>query len=226
MYNSVVVTCPLCGIRRARRGCPALGKQICAVCCGTKRLVEIRCPSDCSWLASSREHPPAVVVRQQQRDVAVLVQVTRDFSQQQSRLFFLVSRFLVGYETPHLQPMFPVVPMIDEDITDATTALAASFETESRGVIYEHRPASPAGERLAAALKPVLAEAGKGAGSSFTRDGAVVLRQFARAVRQARDHDRENRRAFLELLDRTVGRFGSSEDDASATRESPRLIVP
>src|SRR5579859_17888 len=98
MYNDVVVLCPLCGIRRARRGCPALGKQICAVCCGTKRLVEIRCPSDCSWLASSREHPAAVVVRREQRDISVLMQAARDFSQQQSRLFFLVSKFLLGYE--------------------------------------------------------------------------------------------------------------------------------
>src|SRR5262245_27935296 len=62
------VRCPLCGERRARRACPALGKLICAVCCGTKRLVEIRCPSDCSYLASAREHPAAVVVRQQQHD--------------------------------------------------------------------------------------------------------------------------------------------------------------
>jgi hypothetical protein len=220
MYNEVVVLCPLCGIRRARRGCPALGKQICAVCCGTKRLVEIRCPSDCSWLASSREHPAAVVVRREQRDLGVLMHAARDFSQQQSRLFFLVSKFLLGYESPHLQPV------IDDDVTDATTALAASFETELRGVIYEHRPSSSSGERLSTALKPVLAEAGKGAGSSFTRDAAVVLRQFEPAVRQARDHDRENRRAFLDLLGRTIGRYPSSEDASPESQESPRLIVP
>ena len=64
------VVCPLCGERTARRGCPALGQQICAVCCGTKRLIEIALPGDCVYLASAREHPPAVAVRQQQRDVA------------------------------------------------------------------------------------------------------------------------------------------------------------
>src|SRR4029079_6022625 len=58
LYNNAHVICPLCGVRRARRGCPALGKQICAVCCGTKRLVEIQCPSDCAYLATAREHPP------------------------------------------------------------------------------------------------------------------------------------------------------------------------
>src|SRR5215470_8411305 len=72
LYNNLLVLCPLCGVRRARRGCPALDKQICAVCCGTKRLVQIHCPSDCTWLASAREHPPAVVVRRHQRDLGVL----------------------------------------------------------------------------------------------------------------------------------------------------------
>src|SRR5207247_6809666 len=49
--NTTAVLCPLCGTRRARRGCPALSQQICAICCGTKRLVQIQCPSDCTWLA-------------------------------------------------------------------------------------------------------------------------------------------------------------------------------
>ncbi|SVD73437.1 uncharacterized protein METZ01_LOCUS426291, partial [marine metagenome] len=61
--------CPRCKRRLPRRKCPALGYQICAVCCGTKRLVEINCPSDCGYLASSKAHPPAVVQRQQERDI-------------------------------------------------------------------------------------------------------------------------------------------------------------
>src|SRR5262245_66624797 len=88
------VLCPLCGARKARRGCPALNKQICAVCCGTKRLVEIACPSDCTWLASAREHPPAVAVRQQRHDLGLLVQFMRDLNRRQSQLFFLVNTFL------------------------------------------------------------------------------------------------------------------------------------
>jgi hypothetical protein len=119
------VLCPLCGTRRARRGCPALGHQICAVCCGTKRLVQIACPSDCAWLASAREHPPAVAVRQQQHDVGVLVQVMRDFNERQSQLFLLISTFLVRYEAPELQPL------IDDDVAEAMAALAATFETSA-----------------------------------------------------------------------------------------------
>src|SRR5260370_15859354 len=94
--RSVAMICPLCGTRRARRSCPAVGKQICAVCCGTKRLVQIPCPADCAYLASAREHPAAVVVRQQHRDVSFVAQSIRDFSDRQSELFFLIATTLVG----------------------------------------------------------------------------------------------------------------------------------
>ena len=193
------MVCPLCGTRRARRGCPALNKQICAVCCGTKRLVQIRCPSDCAWLATARDHPPAVTVRQEQRDIGLLVQFMRDLSERQSRLFFLVTAFLARYEAPEFQTP------IDEDVAEAMAALAATFETASRGLIYDHRPASVLAERLVTALKPVLAEAGKGAGSAFERDAAVVLRRLEEAVRDIRALEAGNgREAFLDLLRRVI----------------------
>jgi len=213
----LAVVCPLCGLRRARRACPALGKQICAVCCGTKRLVEIQCPSDCVYLAVAREHPPAAVVRQQQRDIQLLVRFIRDFSERQSQLFFLIDAFLLRYQPPELQLL------IDEDVIDAAASLAATSETAARGVIYEHRPASPPAERLVAALKPLLAKAGQGGGTPFERDAAVVLRRIEEAAREARAVDRENRRAFLDLLGRVIPEREEEERPSSA---APRLIVP
>src|SRR5262245_62957561 len=105
LNNNDPVVCPRCGTRKARRGCPAVGQQICAVCCGTKRLVQIDCPPDCAWLAGAREHPPAVVARQQQRDLGMLVQFMRDFSERQSQLFFLVTTFVAGYQPAELQAL-------------------------------------------------------------------------------------------------------------------------
>ena len=216
--------CPLCGTRRARRGCPALGQQICAVCCGTKRLVQIQCPSDCTWLASAREHPPAVLARQQQRDVALLVQFMRDFSQRQSQLFFLINTFLVRYEPPEFQAL------LDADVAEAATALAGTLETASRGVIYEHRPASLPAERLAGALKTVLAEAGRGAGSAFERDAAFVLRRLEEAVRDVRALEPDNRCAFLDLLGRVISKTPDAVRSDPGTGEGAappsRLIVP
>src|SRR5438093_4009140 len=118
LYNTAAVLCPLCGQRKARRACPALGKQICAVCCGTKRLVQIQCPPDCAYLATARDHPPAATVRQQQRDLGLLVQFMRDLSERQSQLFFVVNSFLVGYRPAELQPL------VDDDVAEAAAAQA------------------------------------------------------------------------------------------------------
>ena len=52
--------------------CPALDREICPVCCGTKRESEIRCPETCGYLSSSRAHPPAQVRRQQEGDIETL----------------------------------------------------------------------------------------------------------------------------------------------------------
>ena len=214
------MVCPLCGQRKARRACPALNRQICAICCGTKRLVQIQCPSDCVYLATAREHPPAAVVRQQQRDLGLLVQFMRDLNERQSQLFFFVATFLVRYEPPELQAL------IDNDVGEAAAALAATLETSSRGVIYEHRPASLPAERLVSALKPLIADAGRNGGTAFERDAAVVLRRIEEAARDARLNEVENRRAFLELLGRVVRKSDAGSEPADPAGEPSRLIVP
>jgi hypothetical protein len=189
------------------------------VCCGTKRLVEIRCPPDCPYLATAREHPPAVAVRQQQHDLELAVHMLRDFNERQAHIFFLVAGFVVKYQPPELYSL------TDLDLAEAAAALAATFETATRGVIYEHHAASGAGTRLAAALKPVLAEAGGHGGTPFQRDTAVVLRRLEEAARRADDAGPDNPRALLDLLGRVVRK--TAESPAPDAEVSPsRLIVP
>jgi hypothetical protein len=218
------MVCRLCGQRRARRACPALDHEICAVCCGTKRLVEIACPSDCPYLASAREHPPAMLVRQQERDLGLAVHVMRDFNQRQSQLFFLIATFLVRYHPPELHTL------VDDDVADAAAALAATFETAIRGVIYEHRATSAPAARLAAALAPVLAQAGQQGGTPFQRDAAVVFRRLEDAARHGHDVDRDNPRApraLLELLGRVIKKADETAQAGPGEVDEPaRVIVP
>lgn len=223
--------CPLCGSRKARRGCPALGKQICAVCCGTKRLVQIACPTDCAYLAASREHPPAAAVRRQQHDLSSLVRSMRDLNERQTRVFFLVLTFLARYDgdgsrMDRDQPSSILAPLVDEDVAEASGALAATFETAARGVIYEHRPASLSAERLASALKPLFAEAGQGAGSAFERDAVVVLRRIEEASREAAQTAAGEHRSFLDLVGRIIRKEVNGEAEAGPAAEGPRLIIP
>ena len=214
------VECPLCGRRRARRACPALEKQICAVCCGTKRLAQIHCPSDCPYLASARDHPAAVVVRQQQRDFGLVVPFIRELTDRQSQIFILVGRFLSAYQLPELHAL------IDEDVAEAAGALAGTLETSSRGVIYEHRPQSLPAGRLADALKIMLTEAGghDATTSAFERDAAVVLRRIEDAARGLRAPDASHRREFLDLLTRVLRAADPAAVPAPAAGEG-RLII-
>lgn len=212
------VLCALCGKRRARRACPALDKWICPVCCGTKRQVEIDCPSDCAYLAMSREHPPVAEARRQRRDLEELVGHLRDLNERQSRLFALLGSFASQYQPGELQAV------TDEDVAEAASAVAATLETAGRGVIYEHHPSSMPAERLARALTHVLREAGQGAGSSFDRDAAVVLRRLEHAARGS--EGRRGDRSLLDLLGRVLGGPGDAPEDQAEPDAAKRIIVP
>jgi hypothetical protein len=118
--------CPVCHQRKAKRACPALGKQICAVCCGTKRLTEIACPSDCGYLTTARTHPPAVVQRRQEMDRAMLLPLLQGLSERQARLFLMLSGVAARYQSDALQKL------VDEDIAQASGALASTLETSAR----------------------------------------------------------------------------------------------
>ena len=158
-----------------------------------------------------------MAVRQQQRDVESLVQSMRDLSERQSQLFFLINSFLQLYAPSDLQPL------LDIDVVEAAAALAGTFETAARGVIYDHRPAALPADRLVTALKPVIAEAGKNGGSAFERDAAVVLRRIEDAARQIGAADASNRRAYIDLLGRVLRQ---EKNPDAADRDTPRLIVP
>jgi hypothetical protein len=159
-------------------------------------------------------------VRQQQRDVAVLAGYIQDFSERQSRLFFLIVTFLLRYEPPELQPL------VDEDVAEAAAAIAATFETASRGVIYEHRPNSMAAERLASELRPLLAKASEQGGESVRRDAAVVLRRVEAAAREVGRGAGDSRRAFVDLIGRVVNTRPPESRETIADDSAPRLIIP
>jgi hypothetical protein len=211
--------CPLCGQRKTRRGCPALGKQICTVCCGTKRLTEIACPGDCPYLATAREHPPAAVLRQRQHDAASLLGFLRDLNERQSQLLFLILTFLARYEAPEVQPLN------DEDVTQAMAALAATFETASRGVIYEHRAQSFSAARVVGSLKPLLTDAGRAGGTTFERDAGVVLRRIEAAAGEARREHPGLRRAFVDMVGRMMQQHETETAATEPSVDAPRIIL-
>lgn len=214
-----VVRCPLCGVRKAKRACPAQGRHICSVCCGSKRLVEIACPADCAYLAVAREHPPAVDVRRYEDDMARMAPVVRDFSQRQGEIFVLMASVVLTDTSTDFHVL------LDDDVADAAGALASTLETAARGVIYEHRPSTRAAERLMTAFTGVLAEAGKaaGGGARLERETVLVLRRLEEAARGSVRTAPRQGRAFIELLGRIIRLPQAPQAPGEA---SSRLILP
>jgi hypothetical protein len=192
--------CPLCGARKARRTCPGVGQEICAVCCGTKRLVEIRCPSTCGYLHAARAHPAAVEQRQRESDISVIVPTLRDLTERQQQLFFVLLGVI------RAQVADPLRPLLDADVADAASALAATYETSARGVIYEHQTRSLPAQRLVGDLQAALADLGRdGRERLVEREASQALRAIERGVRAMAALPDARRTAYLDLVGRVLG---------------------
>jgi len=217
------MACPRCRKRRAKRWCPALGRQICAVCCGTSRLADIACPPTCGYLHSSRAHPPAAVRRQQDLDVALLLSALDGLTAAQEELLSPVFSVLLHHGAAGF------TAARDADIVDGVSALVATFDTAARGVIYEHRPGTLPGQRVAAALKELFAEASRRRGRPVDSDAAEVLRRILKLATSARQASPESDTAFLELVGRAAAlkeAAGDGKADSDQAAPRPTIIMP
>ena len=214
-------TCPLCGRRRGKRSCPALGARIGAACCGAKRLTEINCPPDCGYLVSAQTHPPAVVQRQQERDTRFLLPILTGLGRRQYQLFFLVQGTL------HQLAQTGELAIDDAVMRDAAQALAATYETASKGIIYEHRATSPVAERLSRELKPLL-EGAEGRGPvAREQDLIEVLRRIEQAAARAGKTLEGGPRAYVELVGRLMQPAPGGDTDRPADGPAePVVIIP
>jgi len=203
--------------------CPALGRQICAVCCGTSRLVDIACPATCGYLNASRAHPRAAIKRQQEHDVALLLPALEGLTDGQQELLSPVFSVLLRHGAGGF------TAARDADVVDGVSALVATFDTAERGVIYEHRPGTLPGQRVAADLKELFAEVSRRRGRPVDGDAAAVLRGVQRLAKTARQASPESETAFLELVGRAVAlreAAGNGESDRQRAAAQPTIVIP
>ena len=211
------MSCPLCRSRKERRACPALGQTICPVCCGTKRLTEIACPDDCVYLTSAREHPAAVIKKQQEHDVAILMPTLQGLTERQYQLFFLFQTAVAR----HAPEGF--TRLVDDDVAEAAAAVAATLETAARGVIYDHAAQSLPAQRLAADLKTMLAEMRQHGAAVYDREAAIALRAIEKGAREIGKLE-PGGTSYLTLMARLLQRNRAT---TPAPAPEPRsLIIP
>jgi hypothetical protein len=193
------------------------------VCCGTKRQVEINCPADCVYLTTSQAHPPAVVQRQIEQDRTLLLPLISGLTDRQSRAFLLFASVVARHRGDMLQPL------VDDDIAQAAEAQAATLETSTRGIVYEHRTSTAPAERLLTELRGLSAEMTKEGGSAIERDAAIALRRLQDAAREFSKR-KPGGRSLQELVIRLLAPApgAAREEQARATQPSagPSLIIP
>jgi hypothetical protein len=185
--------------------------------------VEIDCPRDCPHLAAAREHPAAVVKRQQERDVALLLPTIRELTERQYQLFFLFQTAIAR----HIPEGF--ARLNDDDVADAAGSLAATFETAARGVIYEHAAGSTVARRLADDLKVMLEEMRKQGAKVFDHEVSVVLRAIERGARDTRTQAGGVADAYITLIGRLlqVNRLSRTADGTpDGSRAASSIVLP
>ena len=130
--------CPSCNRRKGKRPCPALRKDICAQCCGEKRVLEIQCPSDCSFLEAGVEHEARRVYSALFESLEDRVLGARLLANMEALLPLIkeIEFFLGGY-------YFSMRSANDRDVQEALEVVLENYRTESRGIIYQHPSSNP-----------------------------------------------------------------------------------
>jgi len=155
----------------------------------------------------------------------VLMPALRGLSEGQQRLMFLSLTLIHRFRGDGLEAAR------DVDVADAAGSLASTYETESKGLIYEHRAGSLPAQRIAGELRTVFDQLGRERPSAFVRDAAAVLRRLEQSARDAEKTAPADPFFFLNLAGRVAGRIGSLADtpspaDGIEAAGSPAIIMP
>jgi hypothetical protein len=208
--------CPLCEARKAKRLCPAKATQICSVCCGTKREVEIDCPSDCVYLHAGREYESERLARTTSLPLRTARLWTDHFLRQYSPIVFGLSQVIM--RSRHLVP-----ELVDSDVQAVLEALIRTFETLSKGIYYDSTPSGFTQKKLYLELKLFLENPGEGIiidEHRLSTSQILDCLQFLKELSIAITLPRRKSRAFLDHLE------GIAQGSARGDSEESRLILP
>jgi hypothetical protein len=207
--------CPLCSERPGKRYCPAKADQICAVCCGTKREVEIDCPSSCPHLIAGRSYEAEK--RIPDPELAQKVEkYSNDFVYRYAPILDEISRSVVE---ERLQSPW----LVDNDVVEVYKSLSATMKTLSSGIYYETLPDGPVRISLFRRLKAKLDELMQPSADADKRilkvTEAVDVLDFLTVAVQANSSVRPKSRRYLDWLAQMSGLSPASEQTSG-------LILP
>jgi hypothetical protein len=209
------IICKLCGKRRAKRACPAVKGEICALCCGEQREVTLSCPLECEFLREAHKHEKTLEIPVEQISNPD-IEITEDFvrSREELLLFCVYSMVQAALRTPHA---------VDTDVLEALGALIQTQRTAQSGLVYESR----ADNTVAAAVQRRFSESLKGYATA-RQDGESLRPQadgdifkvlvFLHRIGQQNLNGRAKGRMF-------VGMLRSMTPDTGVDERAPSIIL-
>ena len=208
--------CPLCASRPAKRYCPAKMEQICAVCCGTKREIEIDCPSNCPYLRSGRDYEAEKRIPDPE-----LMAKADQFNDE----FFLtfapiIDAVLSAVVAERKESQW----LVDNDLIEVLKALTATFRTLSSGIYYETLPDNPIRQSLFRRIKSLFDQLMQPSERidepSLKVSETLDILDFITLAAQANSSIRPKSRKYLDFL------ASMARPERAAEPSSSGLILP
>jgi hypothetical protein len=122
--------CVLCEQRKAKRFCPAKNAQICGLCCGTKRVLEIDCPESCEYLKAGRKRE----IEDYQERIQKMDLSNREKYQ---RVITKYQDVIAHLEYAISKDRLMSRDLKDKDVARAVDVLLDTYRTEDKGILYE-----------------------------------------------------------------------------------------
>lgn len=209
--------CPLCGTRKAKRLCPAKSGQICAICCATKREIEIDCPIACVYLRESYNYA-------QEKEPSEPSVPRPPDERRFDRTFLVANESFLMELWRWIWDGFNASPQLhDADVLVVLAALEKTYQTLDKGLYYDSKPETAIQQVLFTRLKELIDAKVQNPDIhqhhlkiSTVIDCLAFLQQFARLKNSGRPLSR----GFLLQLDEI---FKNLPEDKPT--EEPRVVL-
>jgi hypothetical protein len=141
--------CILCNQRKSKRFCPAKNDQICAQCCGEKRILEINCPESCVYLKAGRD-------RELEDYQKRLTRIGWTNLEKKRKILTEHQDIVAHLEYALSQERRRSRYLTDADVSHALEVLLENYRTEDKGVLYEAKSENLQVESLRMQLREII----------------------------------------------------------------------
>lgn len=174
--------CELCNKRKGKRYCPAKRTEICPVCCGQKRGIEIDCPLDCKYFVEGQKNHNKKVNRERIKKDGVKSYMRK------AELYSRAPGLFANIEIAISQLYRSNKEFTNRILISGLEQASKTLETESRGIIYEYMGENEYANEVARAVLSVARQftgspQGQGLNTNF------VTQVFDEFIAEAKFYD-------------------------------------